>query len=523
MVVKLREVVTLDKEALYAFYDLRISPVTFDFFQFLILADLDRKTRGLEKLHIVIIPEATDIRKNFLLDRFDEIDINWRIRQIIVPGCSLMPSCGGLVSVCGSRTEAEKFFLMAGLNVFPEGSSVKNSIPRFQLSEITAVHVCGESWSSLKATPQALDMARSWIKARANGRHVISITLREAGYGNEKNSNIAEWARFAHSLDPEKYLPVVIRDTYAANEMVPEELVGLTMFNEIAFNIELRMAFYEECYLNLVTNGGPLALCTLNHNVKCLSFKPMVKNWHDATARGLQATVGVGIGDQPHFQNSFQRWVWADDNYEVIQKYFDMMVAFIDNPGAHTKSGEAIGFFAINREPALKVGERLDKFKTCNSAAMVLRHCLQFDTENTTLRLRVAVNETWIKNFSVADKHFGIILKAEPENGYARLCYADLLAVQSKVEQAIASYRYGIMLDPEKITGYLKLGLVLGKIGLTEDALFTFRQAILINPGDAVSYRLCARFLSQRGDDQEAEIMLEKANKLDPEVFEDHL
>jgi tetratricopeptide (TPR) repeat protein len=518
-----KEVVILDKGALYAFYDLQMSPVTFDFFQFLILADLDRRARGLGKLHVVIIPEATDIRKKFVLDRFDEVDMNWRIRQILVPGCSLMPSCGGLVTVCGSRTEAANFFLMAGLNVFPEGSSIENSIPRFQLSEITAVHVCGETWSSLKATSQAVDMVRSWIKSRANGRRVISITLREAGYGNEKNSNIAEWARFAHSLDADKYLPVVIRDTYAVNEMVPEELDGLTFFNEIAVNIELRMAFYEECYLNLMTNGGPLALCILNHNVRCLSFKPMVKSWHDSTARGLQAAVGVAVGDQPHFQNSFQRWVWADDNYEVIQKYFDMMVAFIDNPGSHTKNGEAIGFFAINREPALKVGERFDKFKTFNSAAIVLRHCLQFDSKNLALRLRVAVNETWIKNFSAADRNFDIILKAEPENSYARLCYADFLAVQSKIDQAIASYRYGILLDPKRITGYLRLGLVLGKIGLIDDALYVVRQAILINPGDAGSYRLCARFLREKGDDQESEIMVEKANELDPEVFEDHL
>ena len=255
------------------------------------MADLDRIARGLGKLHDLIIPEATDVRTKFVLHRFDEVDMNWRIRRILVPGCSLMPSCGGLVTVCGSRIEAANFFLMAGLNVFPEGSSIENSIPRFQLSEITAVHVCGEAWSSLKATSQAVDMVRSWIKSRANGRRVISITLREAGYGNEKNSNIAEWARFAHSLDADKYLPVVIRDTYAVNEMVPEELDGLTFFNEIAVNIELRMAFYEECYLNLMTNGGPLALCILNHNVRCLSFKPMVKSWHDSTARGLQAAV----------------------------------------------------------------------------------------------------------------------------------------------------------------------------------------------------------------------------------------
>ena len=121
MVMNAKEVVILDKGALYAFYDLQMSPVTFDFFQFLILADLDRRARGLGKLHVVIIPEATDIRKKFVLDRFDEVDMNWRIRQILVPGCSLMPSCGGLVTVCGSRTEAANFFFDGRFKCVPRG------------------------------------------------------------------------------------------------------------------------------------------------------------------------------------------------------------------------------------------------------------------------------------------------------------------------------------------------------------------------------------------------------------------
>jgi tetratricopeptide (TPR) repeat protein len=514
---------TSDEVTLYAFYDLRASPVTFDFFQFLILADLDRKKRGLNRLHIVIIPESPEVRREWLLDRFDKTDVDWRVRQILVPGCSLMPSCRGLVTVCGSRDEADKFFLIADKYVFPEGCSVNNPIPRFQLSEITAVHVCGEEWSSLKATGQAIEMVRTWMDGYAKDRRVVSITLREADYGNEKNSNIAEWAKFAKSLDTRKYLPVIIRDTYAVNGKLPDELIGLTMFNEIAINLELRMAFYEECYLNLLTNGGPLALCMLNKNVKFLSFKPMVKRWHDSTARGLQAAVGVGIGDQPHFSNSYQRWVWADDDYEVIRQNFTRMEVFIEAPESQTVNGEVTGFFAINSEPVFKVAKRLDKFRTSNSAAVVLRHCLENDPKNLALRLRVAVNETWIKNFEQAAGHYQILLKADPETSRVRLCYADFLAVQSRIEQAIAAYYYGIMLEPTRVEGFLKLALVLEKMENLDKSLLVLRQGISLDPCNGTALRQCSRVLSKLGEELEAEGMLLRANEIYPVIVEEHL
>ena len=41
---------------LFAFYDLQVSPITFDFLWFLVGADLERRRRGLEAVHVVIVP-----------------------------------------------------------------------------------------------------------------------------------------------------------------------------------------------------------------------------------------------------------------------------------------------------------------------------------------------------------------------------------------------------------------------------------------------------------------------------------
>ena len=41
---------------LFAFYDLQVSPITFDFLWFLVGADLERRRRGLDAVHVMIVP-----------------------------------------------------------------------------------------------------------------------------------------------------------------------------------------------------------------------------------------------------------------------------------------------------------------------------------------------------------------------------------------------------------------------------------------------------------------------------------
>ena len=49
---------------LFAFYDLQVSPITFDFLWFLVGADLERRRRGLDAVHVVIVPgRAAGLRR----------------------------------------------------------------------------------------------------------------------------------------------------------------------------------------------------------------------------------------------------------------------------------------------------------------------------------------------------------------------------------------------------------------------------------------------------------------------------
>ena len=109
----------IKKHSLYAFYDLSVAPLTFDFLQFLVLADIERSKKKLSDLTVVIIPATEETRDPGLKDRFSRSDRNWRLNQILAPACALLPSCSGKVMICGSREDGANVVEFAGNNIFP--------------------------------------------------------------------------------------------------------------------------------------------------------------------------------------------------------------------------------------------------------------------------------------------------------------------------------------------------------------------------------------------------------------------
>src|SRR5258708_38087910 len=94
-------------EVLFAFYDLQVAPVTFDFLWFLAAADLQRRRSGLKSIHVVIVPGPHNgVRRE--RDDYNEV-VNAQTRQarvhnVLVQACRVLPSCSGL-TVATSRRE----------------------------------------------------------------------------------------------------------------------------------------------------------------------------------------------------------------------------------------------------------------------------------------------------------------------------------------------------------------------------------------------------------------------------------
>lgn len=321
------------KDKLYLFYDLEVSPITYDFGWALAVADHRRKKLGLAGVQVVFVPGRNDGLREEAPDYEVHVDCfarHWRKYTILHALTALFPTCVG-VTFCASRAEASILCEQARPNILPERYSVTFPIPHSNFNALTNEYPL----MSLRSTKQALRYIQQWFSSRAKGRKLIVITLRQSTYMLARNSNIRAWAEFAKRLSADKYFIVFVPDTEKALEEVPNELKSFAYFTEPCWNIGLRAALYELSYLNLGVNNGPMGLCWLNPNCRYITFKMKVDTVPQASEGGLRIH-GFKIGKSLPFANSFQKWVWRDDDEEVIWTEFEAMCLLLES----TEEGE---------------------------------------------------------------------------------------------------------------------------------------------------------------------------------------
>ncbi len=310
-------------DVLYAFYDLGISPVTFDIVQFLVLAEAERRRLGCGYLHIVFVPGTKDgfspveVSVYRKLGQPDcDIDLmRWRLRNILVPLCWMIPSCQQL-TVCSSVEEAQILERSVAKYIFPKGYTVGFPKESYSLFELTNVQPKGY----IQATTQAKYFVAGAL-SKSNGKKIITITLRDCPYQPERNSNFGEWKEFIGNLDWDIYYPVIVYDTWTAFGSGSLQECADIAFPEASWNMELRAALYELSYLNLSVSCGPFALCVFNSRVRYLMFKMLSQ---PNLARFFRSE-GLEPGSQYKHAGPFQRLVWKDDTLPVIQKEFKDM------------------------------------------------------------------------------------------------------------------------------------------------------------------------------------------------------
>ena len=295
---------------LYLFYDLEVSPITFDFAWALVLADCERKRRGLAYIQVVFVPGKKEgLREE---DPEYEAQINqftrsWRSHEILYSLCHLLPQCLG-VTLCASREEANILCERVRPHVFPKYYNVIFPIAH-TASQALAFKDNTMSVMTLRATIPALHYIKQWLEPRLGNRKLITITLRQSSYMPVRNSNLSAWAEFAASLSAEEFYVVFLPDTEASLLKTPAFLRGFVCFMEPCWNLNLRAALYEISYLNLGVNNGVMALCWLNDTCRYITFKMLVPEAPQTTKESFKSH-GFSIGASLPFAGKFQKWVW---------------------------------------------------------------------------------------------------------------------------------------------------------------------------------------------------------------------
>ena len=93
---------------------------------------------------------------------------------------------------------------------------------------------------------------RDWLHSHIGERKGVTITLRESTYNENRNSDLSEWLAFAKSVNPDIYCPIFVRDTERCFEPLGSEFDNLVTCPIASVNLPLRMALYEESWVNMM-------------------------------------------------------------------------------------------------------------------------------------------------------------------------------------------------------------------------------------------------------------------------------
>lgn len=317
-------------DALRAFYDLQVTPVTFDALWFIAAAELRRRALGAGRIAVAIVPgkkgglRAEDPAYENVVGA---VERRQRIDRMLIPLFFLCPHVTE-VHLLDHRDDA-RALRRAVRRAYPALYDPTLPIPH-EPREVMAAARRREFARCLRAPETARAWIADWVGREARGRRLVTITLRQYGYRAGRNSDLAEWGRFARGLDPARYAVCVVPDTAESGKPPPQELQGCLYLPESSRDVGIRMALYEAAFANLGVNCGPLLLPLFAERaIRCVMFKMLPADAAPDYVAHMRA-LGFPENVQPPVLRPGQKWVWEPDRADVIAREFQALVAEVE-------------------------------------------------------------------------------------------------------------------------------------------------------------------------------------------------
>lgn len=289
-----------------AYYDLSKSPASYDFLTFLTLARATVAPGGHLDVHFV--PGPNDGFRDSVLPPNDTAMHQRMFDNICIPACRLFPNTRaasyGNLDLNIRPTD--------GSQVFPDGYTSENRIRFYSYTNISRLVAADEPIPSIVPSKALMDE----IRAKYADKRIVTITLRNAPYHPDRNSDLQSWSKFSHWLIDEGYHPVMIPDAWTPAAS------GVRASNDL----EYRAALYEVAECNMGINGGAMTLASWNCRTRYANMKTRVDSCSSTTAEWFEQ-FGMRDGDSwPHAMPA-QRMIWKDDTLENIIETFESVMA----------------------------------------------------------------------------------------------------------------------------------------------------------------------------------------------------
>jgi hypothetical protein len=313
---------TLDADTLYFVFDLQVCPVAYDVASYLAAAELERRRRGLARVHVVIVPGGVDGFRLELPEYAAVMDVaarRWRLENLVIPVLRLLPSCTGY-TLADSREAAAALLRARAAQVYPADWHATFPTRPLARAARDAARAGEPVLPLLRASEQALRYVDRFLEAHTGDRLPVVISLRQYAYTAERNSDVEAWIAFADGLDATRYAPIFVMDT-DESLVPPPELARHVVSQAAAWNVPLRMALYERAFVNLAVMHGPMELCWYSEACRYVIFCAI--DSAPLTGRESLEREGFEIGAPLPFARPGQRIVWERDSLAAIRAEFD--------------------------------------------------------------------------------------------------------------------------------------------------------------------------------------------------------
>lgn len=304
------------ENTLFAIYDLAISPCSFDFFQFLLSAELHRKRYGFDNINLVFIPGSNNdmfyrLKKNNLRSYAQNKQF---YLNVLIPGAYLIKSVKN-VQTLPFRNDILKLNLNID-NTFPRGYDINHPIGDFLLRGVVMARLRNENPIFFEAPEYALSDVKNFLNSINPRKKILTLTVRELERDDNgsRSINYKAWNTALKELT-NTFIPIVIRDSNKSFE-TKTLFEGIKEYSIFSNHIHYRQALYELSNINFFKNNGPVIL-GLYGKTKAINFNKVDENIIAVSSNWMKKYFGMDKGQLPLTTKNKYNF-FGEENYKNI-------------------------------------------------------------------------------------------------------------------------------------------------------------------------------------------------------------
>lgn len=322
-----------------AIYDFADSPYTADIAVFIVNAEIERRKYNLEKVDIIFISnDKYPCNPTYqIINNHKQLIYNFAIEFTRIFDFI------GSVSILDNRQLANNFIksVKKDYMLFPKDYDIKYPFERFIDLKTTTYYATNYSKFanldlSLKCVSAPLDqlrLARKWLLKYCYPKIPITITLRETELIEPKRtSNKKEWQKLINSYNS-CFKFIILRDYYKLYDDEPFVGDNVVYCDEAVVSLSFRTALLELTTLNLMIANGTSIVSLLSTKINYLHFKAITNYPGSITLGFYQEYYGFDKGDNWFLSTKYQKFIWEDDNFDVLKRETDKMLTILEEDG----------------------------------------------------------------------------------------------------------------------------------------------------------------------------------------------